>query len=286
MTRVLLASLLLAAPALAQTAEPADPPALAGPSVTDTKAPPSLVQRDFEGKVKRLEEPADEAALALLPLTPEQRAKADAVLAQRHALLDRLVLENFQTVSRLRGAPADERRQVFLELREALRPLRERGSLADELRPVLTSEQHERHAELVGEYFAAITDETAPGEAMGEQPRRAVDRAGAAGRELIQQIGVAVRRSYERTIGQQQKELEATLAALNLTPEQDAKVRKIILDSAQKRLSAAGPGAPANAKTDAPPRPDTERRRTLLAVMSALTPEQRRILINLASDRR
>jgi len=274
MTRLAFAALLLAAPALAQ---PNDPPALAGPAVRAADGSPSLVQRDFAGKVKRLEEPADEAALALLDLTPAQKEQADTILAQRHALLDRIVLENLLTISRLPGAPEEERRGILRELTEKLRPLRERGPLADELGTTLTREQLERHATLVREYFAAVADE--PTEGMGDRPRR--DRAGAVGREFVQQIGVAVRRSYERTLGQRQKEFEETLAALDLTPEQDAKVRKIVIDAAQKALSAGTTGEGRAAYN----RADAERRATILAVMNELTPEQRRALIERATGR-
>lgn len=265
-------------------AEPAgqpqtDPaPALAGPRLAQAEQPASLVERDFEGKVKRLDEPADEAAARLLDLSPADRAAVGKIIAQRQAIVDRVVVEHFSTLLKLYNATdPEDRRSLFREFMTHMTELRERGRLADELAAILPPEQVQRHRDLVAEYFRAVAQE-AGGEGMrgpdaGDGPRARPGAGGGALREeMLKQIGIAVRRSYERTFGQRQKDFEDLIARLNLTPEQDAVVRKLAVDSAQKQALEG--------------RDEREQRRVFFRIMQELTPEQRAVLIEHVQGRR
>ena len=75
------AAVVIGSSAFAQETPPAsDATALQGPKVAPEKAPESLVQRDVAGKLVRLEERPEQAALKLLDLSPMEREGADAVL--------------------------------------------------------------------------------------------------------------------------------------------------------------------------------------------------------------
>src|SRR5689334_3113710 len=92
-------ALALAAPALAQEPDP-----LRGPALKDQPAKATLIERDFAGKLKRPDIPVEEAALPLLNLDAESRARVDAALAARAQVLDQIVVDNLELVVRLHNA--------------------------------------------------------------------------------------------------------------------------------------------------------------------------------------
>jgi len=75
---------------------------------------------------------------------------------------------------------------------------------------------------IVDEYWAALeaNAESAPAGPMGR-------RQGAA----VQVMGQEIKRSFERVVGQGRERLDAMLAELQLTPEQEAKIRTTIMDA-------------------------------------------------------
>lgn len=90
-TLVLLAGL-ACAPALAWD----DPAVLSGPKVGEAAAGTlSLVEKDFDGKMKMLEVRPEVAGLKLLKLSETEKASTDKILQEREALVAKVLKENY-----------------------------------------------------------------------------------------------------------------------------------------------------------------------------------------------
>ncbi len=76
-------------------------PSLGGPKVTAAETASTLIERDLEGKVKRLVVSPAEAAVKLLKLDAPTRAKVDAVLIDNAAAWDGFVRTNLKDVLRI-----------------------------------------------------------------------------------------------------------------------------------------------------------------------------------------
>ncbi|MDX2018403.1 MAG: hypothetical protein SFY95_12300 [Planctomycetota bacterium] len=249
---------------------------LGGPTVTEAESgPASLIERDFMGKVKRLEQPAEEAALARLKLDAATRAKVDGVLNARAAKLDKIVMANITLLLKAQSAQATgdraEQADVVRELGEALKPLREGGRLRDQLAAQLPEKERREFTRMVDSYWRAIVDE---GVKENEASGKREGRLGVFSREALKALGTEVKRSYERQIQSRLADLESFMKVLDLPPERDARVRTVISQYAQQALI----------KPDTMGYGDAKARRTLFNdVLKELTPEERqRLLAELA----
>lgn len=282
----------LAAPAAAQSSpKPATPDPLSGPAVDDENAGPTIVERTFDGNLKRLEIRPEEAALAKLNLTPEERTAADAVLSERAKTLDAIVREHIDLLVRQQAARAggnnDEIAKVNKEFREAMRPLASRGGLGAELAATLEEPNARRYNRMVREYYAAllsqsrkempegdpVPDGMMDGDVMRDdtmapksvkakpEPRRAE-----AARQLLEVFGQEVRRSYDRIAAEGQSRLDDVVKRLALDTEQEARVRAIATEFAQKSLLNPTPA---------------QRAEVFRKVLAELTPEQRAKALNM-----
>lgn len=216
---------------------------LSGPAVVDGAEPGpggSLVQRDFDGKVRKLDERPEAAALRLLELSEEERSATDAVLAERSALLDKLVSDNLLLLTRLQtarsGGDAAERRAVFAEAREVFAPLSAKGSLEDQLARGLTPENAERFRAMCREYWAALIDEPdmTSGERGGMGAGMAAGRGGAMARVGLEALGAEIKGAYDRVSGERLERLEQFTSELQLTPEQQGTIRNLFIQHAQE----------------------------------------------------
>jgi hypothetical protein len=258
---------------MAQTTPPGDPAppttplatpdsgGLSGPTVsTATDSALTLIERDFSGSLRRLETSAEEAALAKLTLTAEEKSLTDTILRERAAILDGVVGKNTGLLVRLQGlrtAPTPDGRAALREMTQKLEPLRARGRLRDEIATALEILNQKRFVAMVDEYHDAILELTLE-ELRKEKPE--ATRAEAVARMSLLGVGEEIRRSYERTLAEKTGRLDAVIELLELTEAQEAKVRSIALEFGQKSL-----GKPTRAQI-----------RKLLADVSAeLTPEQR-----------
>jgi hypothetical protein len=263
MRRLLLAVLMVTIPVSAQTGEPGP---LSGPRVASPAPRVTLVERDFEGRLRRLEASPEEAALSRLNLAEATRAKADAVLAARAAVVDKIVGGNIELLLRLStSGQADRLEQVQLagEAFDALRPLRERGPLLKELRDALPGAEAAELSRLVTEYRKALREEiSADARAKGERlgPRQAAARA------YQSLLGDEIRRSYDRQIACGTAMLERAIGRLNLTPEQDTTIRNMVLDFVQKTMGKAT---------------ESQKRDLFLGILVHLDARQRRELIRM-----
>lgn len=265
--------------------KPATPDPLSGPAVEDENAGATIVERTFDGNLKRLDIRPEEAALAKLNLTPEERTAADAVLSERAKTLDIIVRDHIDLLVRQQAARAggnnDEIAKVNKEFREAMRPLASRGGLGAELAATLEEPNARRYNRMVREYYAALLsqvrkempegdpvpdgmmdggvmrdDLAAPRTAKTKpEPRRAE-----AAKQLLEVFGQEVRRSYDRIAAEGQSRLDDVVKRLGLDSEQEAKVRAIATEFAQKSLLNPTPA---------------QRAEVFRKVLAELTPEQR-----------
>ncbi len=247
---------LLAAPALAQPSgapAPETAPVLAGPKVSPASSKPTLVERGFDGKVKRLDIPPAEAAVKLVDLDDATRRRVDDILLERAIALDKIVRENLLTIVNLSNAfkagnKADAQ-ALLKELADKSEALRARGKLMEEFADVLPAAKLAEAKGLVQEYWQAVVQEVRDGgdremDATAKEtgdagkPDRpaAQDRApGAILRaEGLAVIGREIKRSYERVVTAGVKELDEFIKRLDLAPEQEAQVRRLTQDYFQK----------------------------------------------------
>jgi|GEM_PF-759992 len=254
----------------APTGKPDAP--LSGPTISQTKKTLSIIQRDADGRVKRLDIAPAEAAVKAMTLSLELRKKADDVLFSQAATLDQIVRDNFDLIVKTAGAfDAKDRvaaTRYVQELWSVSEPVRQRGQLVEQISRTLPKAEADQMRSLVREYLKArLKDEEELAKAKGQN----FDVIGFNIGETLHTLGQEIRRSYERVIGQGANDFEKVLADLNLTPEQDGKVRGLALDLLQN----SGPN------TSGP-----QRFRVFVQAINVLTPEQRKILGEKLSEQR
>ncbi len=98
-------------------AQPPREPSLGGPKVTEQAAKPTLIHRELDGSIKRLDTAPAEAAVRLLKLDDATRTKVDAILTEQSAAWDALIRTNLKDVARLA--------QEFADLRAGQAPSKE-----------------------------------------------------------------------------------------------------------------------------------------------------------------
>lgn len=228
---------------------------LAGPKVTGS-APgagdakegmrrDTLIERDFEGRIRRVETHPAIAALELIGLSDEEKAATSRIIAERDAVLDRAVQAHLKDLVQASNAgQSGDEAGALAYLRPIIddtSELRERGRLLDELAGAVSKEHAQRLRQLHDEYWRAIVDERMT---LGNprKPDKKLSRFEAGAFETVAQLGQELRRSYERTVGLQARDFEALIAKLNLTPEQESKVRAITSEIVQRRLNEPSPG--------------------------------------------
>jgi len=290
----------------ASARQDADAP-LSGPTVSPAKTGPTIVERTMDGSVRRVEVRPEEAAVRKLTLDPEESARVEAVLAERARDLDQIVRENIELLVRVQTAKAAGEpkalNQVMQEFREAMRPLAVKGSLAQQLHEALSPDHAASFDVMVRDYFRALVAEgnksrpmgdpmddsdavgdspsgtppgTAPGTAPGTPggappPPRKAERRAAVVRQYVEVFAQEVRRSYERISAEGHQRLEELIKRLELSPEQEAKVRDMATEFGQK--------------TKLNPTP-AQRAELFGKVLGLLTPEQRAKAMEFVTDRR
>lgn len=225
--------------------EPAGDAALKGPSVSASpKSEPTLIERDFEGRLRTLETDPVSAALPLLGLDAVSMEACHQILNERRAILDRVVQNNLlllvQTQQARQSGDKDEVRRLTRELIGKAGELRARGRVLDEIKGVIPTEAFTKLDGLVRGYMSAAAKErnerggdmSADGDAGAGAGGGA--KAGAMRAEFAAMIGQEIRRSYERVVGQRVAEFEKLLKDLDVTPEQESKIRKIAADTFQR----------------------------------------------------
>jgi len=265
-------ALLVSWPVVALGQPAASPPErapnpLQGPRVAEPAAKSTLVERDMAGKLRRLEVPPEEAALSLMALDAVAAAKTRTIIQERTVILDRIVLNNLNLVMQFHNArlAGDKRDQLVLltQLLVVLKPLTDRGTLSEEIIGALSLDQSVTFKSLVRDYNQAAAAETeAESRAAGERLTQRQITA----RENLVVLGTEIKRSYERQITSRTAEFEQIMSQLELEPEQESKIRAMVLDYAQAVVG----------------KPTLDQRRSLFfRMMAVLNADQQRTLIRL-----
>ncbi len=197
----------------------------------------SLVKRDDKGKLVRIDDLADVAALKANPLvTSEQRDQANAYLAERRLAFEKIIIENLDIVDDLAGKKLDEmnvaeRGEGLKWLIEALKPFTAPaapGKIAIELnkRGVIDAKAMRLNEQISKEYINAlrkeITEELAGGpEGKGKNLLAGLSKLIRA-EALPEPLGI--RRSLFTEAG---KNLGSNLAKLSLSGETLSKANAI-----------------------------------------------------------
>lgn len=213
------------------TAQPADD-ILSGPKVEETQAERSLVRRNFQGKVQRLDTNPAEAAAELLSLDASTRAKVKAILDKRAATLDKIVRDNLELLLKFQNTP-DRRGKLALlrDAREVFKPLDADGKLQDQIAAALPKDQADRYKEILEGYWQTLVADAE------QEARGGKDKATAAeirAREVLLAFGTEIRRSYERQVASRVRELEDFLGKLGLPAEKEAKLRTMFAEFAER----------------------------------------------------
>lgn len=266
MRLILITAAMSAGVALAQpetrTAEPPQQDVLSGPKVRETAGERSLIRRDFQGRVRRLEIPPEEAAIELLRLDEPTKAKTQKILDECSAILDKAVRDNIDLLLRLQSADRRVRLDLIREFGESLKELRSWGTLREEVRGVLPKEQATRYNELIDGYWDVVVSDAVQAAQRENSTRPAPGRAEVLAREVLTSLGNEIRRSFERQIGQRAREFEELLGKLGLSPEKESKIRGMLADHVER--------------TGGKPTPQ-QRRDLVLRIYGELDREQKRI---------
>lgn len=255
------------APAPTPTPAPADPPAdpLAGPVVTEGKdTHPSLVQSDFDGRIKLVDGSPEEAALKLLKLDDQQSQAANAVFAERARLLDEFVADNLLLLGQMDTADkaGDKKTQgaLIVKALQELRPVLDKGKLEDRIAETLPADRQPEYRALLKEYWAAIVKDrrqrAQPDPAKeGKKPGRIELLAQA----KLETFGKEIERSFQRIEQSGELAFRYIFKGITLTPDQRGKIRELFTLHAQQTKGNAT---------------EKENGELFLAVLPHLTPEQ------------
>lgn len=218
----------------------APPDLLSGPAVAAEAAPPTLVRRDFEGRLEPLEEEPELAAIRLLAIDAARLARVEAIVVDRQREFDRIALAHYATIAEIgslraapprgaaREAPADpevrrqqaRRAELLGELAREFGGFARRGTLLAECGPILTPEETATASRLADERAKAELAELAAANPETPPPQLAT-------RARLEEFGRRVRGSIGRFAASAGAELERLRAELDLTPEQVETARAV-----------------------------------------------------------
>jgi hypothetical protein len=246
---------------------PGDGDVLRGPTVRQREKPSTLVKRDMNGQLERLEMRPEQAALDLLGLTVEQRKDADAVLAKRYVSVTALLRENWELFQKLltarqAGAKAEEIRPLIRQFRPIAAPLLNPG-LEEQVAGALPEEKRAEFKRIVDEYKAVIAAEPPPG--AGGGPEMSGRAPSGAERIEVNLLLREMARSLKGIVDERREHMDAFLKAIDATPEQEAKIRELTRAAAESSRKNGAIGEPSR----------EERSATWRKIMDVLTPEQR-----------
>lgn len=252
----------------AEPGQDASAPLLTGPRVENQAAAPSLIRVGYNGRIERVVDAQPEvAALELVDLEAEARARIDTRLEDRAAFMDGAVLEHYQTLLELYAAfGAGDQGDVirlYLEFSSHLQPLFEGGGLGRQLASEMPVPTRREYGRLLAAYYGAVARDMLdhPEEMQGDVPKDAPD---AMRRYRIQLLMEEVGRSFARIIRQKTEEFDEVLGALRLTPEREGEVRAMVQSFAQ----------------DVGLNPTEEQKRAIfMRLMQVLEPEERQRLL-------
>jgi Spy/CpxP family protein refolding chaperone len=280
------------APPKATSPKPAEKPkpasgddqALAGPKVDRPAGEKTIVERSFDGTLVRLETRPEQAAVALLTLTDDQKQPINKLFEDRAKKLSTVLYENLDTFLAVQaarqaggGRPSNDpkdREEIAGKMRELHKAGAEAGliepPLVDQVAKLLPEDQTPEFRRLVSEYMTAVDQQaqkdfganpqgsfSRPGNPTPDGPRRATGdqrtQMNLFIRELARTLGAVVQERKEQA--------EALFKAVDATPEQQTQIQNLLRETGEKNKGK---------------RPTPEQRaETFKKIMDLLTPEQR-----------
>lgn len=246
LARALILAALLASPAFAQVAD--DGTELGGPRVVTSEKPKTITEHEMDGTLKKIDTRPEQAALALLDLTPAEKTAVEAILDKRAVAVGALLAEHqalFLKIQQARqgNAPREEIAPLMREFRPIAAPLVS-PALLDQLAGVLPAEKAARLRSLVGEYMQALAaegakDGRAPAAPPADTPQRRRPNAESAAQKtgadriisermeinlLLREMG----RSLNAVVEERRAHSAALMKAIEATPEQEEQIRAIV----------------------------------------------------------
>lgn len=225
------------------TPAPAGQPApLSGPRLETPAASITLVETDYNGKVRRVEATPEEAAMKMITLEPADRARVDQVFADRARVMDGIIRDNLLLLNQIDTASKAGRKLetlvLLMDLYGKFQPLRDRGVLHDQVEATLPEPARPEFNRLVGGYWDAIIDEgrRLP-KADGKPPARMEIVLG----ERFEIFGREIERSFKRyEMTAVEDVLDKLVRGLELSADQQRSVEPIV-DRLAQAIRAEAP---------------------------------------------
>lgn len=243
---VLLATPLLAGepPAKLPESKPApDAAPLSGPRLTaPATADNGLVRRTFDGKVERLEQPAELVAIEKLSLDKHIREKLDAIALKRARVIDEFVADNLPMLNEFQAAAATQNKAALFKLlgeaSKKLDTLWKDGSLEKQCRDLLPMDQQARFDKLVNDYWDAVVAEHKADPTDVDDNGKPKNRLGIMIEERLKSFGKEIEKSFYRVAESGELFYRYLFKDVALIGDQPAQVRTILADfSRETRLA-------------------------------------------------
>jgi len=209
---------------------------LAGPAVdSERDQQPTLVRWAYDGRLEQLQSSVEQAAIDLLDLSPSERESVNAILAERMAAFDEVVIESLDLVVRFDAARGAKNLRAMGEvmgsLMGRLAPLVKRGPALRELASVLPEPEAKRFKALVEEYRRAIVTD---GKRLAEREYRRYKPLEAMLQAKGEELGQEIERSIKRSAAMGDAGFEILLQSLELGEETESLIRTRTLEFVQE----------------------------------------------------
>jgi hypothetical protein len=258
------------------------PDVLAGPQVGEARRG-TLVAHEYDGTVRRPDEPAEIAAVRLLDLPGAVRAKIDDIVAERDRFLDSFVENNLDLLSKLdtAGKTNDKLDQAMLGLEAVAKlvPLGRHGSLQKRIRAVLPAEAAKRFDAILEEYRDAVVAQERAKDP--KKPRFAI-LAGERVQSLLREVAAAFQRLEKSGVLLYQyffKDAE-------LTKEQEAAIRAILDEFVEETKGAPTKQQEATVFLAVMSKLDVKQQTALIRRLKSGTPTKTHAVVKPHADRR
>lgn len=208
---------------------------LTGPAVKEAARPGTIVERDFNGAVRRPESTPEEAAIHLLNLSEDVAAKVRAVLEKRSSTIDAFVAGNLNLLTKFGVAAGTGNKMdlagLGLEAFNKTAAMREGGSLWEQVKAVLPTDAAQRFDSLMREYWEAIVVEgkrtkNEEGKERGRFEITTAERVAILGREIEQSLNSQL---YSGSLY-----VNAVKAKVELSESQKRRIEELTLDFAKR----------------------------------------------------
>lgn len=195
---------------------------------------PTLVERNFDGTLVRLEMEPDMAAVLRLPLSQAARAQVEELVSDRIRWTDRYTRDHYRQIIEVRTALAEQQRPDAKMVERLLQPVRQRERFTAVAQVALTAKEVDTARAMATEYRDAVRAE------LRKAAPDATDLQIEARLEL-EEFGRMVAQSIQRRADAANARLREVAQTLELTPEQTERVRAIFMEYAVGAIQGSRP---------------------------------------------